>query len=92
MKSTASSRHSYWLAELPMQVLLAGLSALLLFWPIIQIAGGNGVFSWAIYLLVIWLGMILVLAAIARSIALQQAPPTVDQPPPAAGGQTGGAA
>jgi len=92
MNPASSSRNKNPLAELPTQILLAGLATVLLSWPIIQIAGRGGAFSWAAYVFAIWVGMILMLVAIGRAISRQHALPTADQSPTPERSQKEGAA
>ena len=56
------------LAELPVQSMLAVFGVLLLSWPIIQIAGERGVISLFQYLMLVWGGLIVLLALIGRAI------------------------
>ena len=79
MSIPAASKKRLPLAELPMQVGLAGMGVLLLSWPIVQVAGEHGTIHWAMYLFAVWVGIILFLAAIGRAVGRSAAPP-VDEP------------
>lgn len=92
MSNTATPKRRSPLAELPIHVLLACVGALLLSWPIIQVAGEHGMMPWATYLFAVWAGIILLLAAIGRALARHPAPPTAEETSNEASGRKKGTA
>jgi len=56
------------------QIVLAWVSAVLVGWPLIQIAGAHGMLAVFVYVFVVWSGLVVVLLAVSRSLQ-RSAPP-----------------
>lgn len=56
------------------QLALAWVSAVLVGWPVIQIAGAHGMLAVFVYVLVVWSGLVVVLYAVSRGLQ-RSAPP-----------------
>ena len=67
------------LADPLLQIVLLWVAAFLVGWPLIQIAGAQGMIAMFLYVFVIWSGLIVLLVAVSRSLRRSL--------PPAAGGE-----
>lgn len=56
------------------QLALAWVSAVLVGWPLIQIAGAHGTLAVFVYVFVVWSGLVVVLLAVSRNLQ-RSAPP-----------------
>jgi hypothetical protein len=68
METQARNRKPSLLADPAIQLVLAGMSVILLGWPMIQIAGGRGMPAMFIYVFVVWGGLVILLFAVSRSL------------------------
>lgn len=80
--ASASKRKAHPLADPLLQIALVWVSALLVGWPLIQIAGARGVIAMFLYVFVIWGVLVGLIFAVSRSLR--------DSMPPAASGEDPG--
>lgn len=67
-------RNAAFPVQSPILLALELLAALLLVWPIVQIAGDRGTLSFFAYIFVVWTGLVLLLGRIGMAISRSTSP------------------